>query len=220
MSFLKKLLDNQSAVISIEASVLLPLLLLTTFGGYDLISYINISDTIDRTSAITADLTSQGSVVCMDQSGGLGKFDIGQSFNAAYETSKPLDIVKNGKIIITSLTDTGTAASPNPIIAWTVSEVPTNSSQSSGNNPAYGLTDASHIISNNVPPTPILPGGFVLNPGENIIAVEVFYNYQPIFLGAGIIFKNVLPEIYRVSFYRPRQGDLSVLLPNTDPRCM
>lgn len=217
MIFLKNFYEDKSAVISFEAAILLPFLLLAVFSGYDLVSYINISNTIDRTSIITADFSSQNTTVCADRSSGAPSgYDVGLFFDAAYKSALPIDIVKDGKVIITSIVDNGTVAKPNPIISWQVSEV----SFSYPNLPkAYGLTDPSRLVSATKPNVPVLPNGFTLQPGENIIVAEIFYNYKPIFLGAGIIFSTTLPEIYRVSFYRPRQGDLSTLLPNTDPKC-
>jgi hypothetical protein len=146
-------------------------------GTFEVPRYLLIGQKMERASASMADLVAQ-----IDPALGNEQAKIDDLFEAANGLMEPYDLGTYGRVIITSLANpSGTAET----IAWQV--------MSPGSFPAV-----SKIGVTGNPPT--LPGGLVIRAGENVIAAEIVFKYEPLF-GSMIYEERTL---YTRSFTRPR----------------
>ncbi|WP_374383316.1 hypothetical protein [Dongia sp.] len=151
-------------------------------GTFEVPRYLLIGQKMERASASMADLVAQ-----IDPALGNEQAKIDDLFQAAYGLMEPYDLSTNGRVIITSLSNpTGTAEK----IAWQVI--------SPGDFPAQSKIGETGG-------TPTLPGGLVIREGENIIAAEIIFKYEPLF--GNIIYDE--QTLYTQSFTRPRFTNLT-----------
>jgi Flp pilus assembly protein TadG len=171
----------QEGVAYIEFAITLPFLLALFMGSVDVTRYILIAQKVEKVSFTVSDIVSQYDTMSTAQ------LDV--LIQAAGEVMKPYTFGAGGYVIVSSVTKTGTAS---PRVNW----------QYTGGG---SWTRPSQIGSTgNVA---ILPAGFTMNSGENVIFAEVFYNYSPIInssvIGAG--------QVYKVTVHKPRLGALNSL---------
>lgn len=151
-------------------------------GTFEVPRYLLIGQKMERASASMADLVAQ-----IDPALGHEQAKINDLFEAANGLMEPYDFANQGRVIISSIANpTGTAET----IVWQVT--------SPGPFPGD-----SQIGTQGNPPT--LPGGLVVREGENIIAAEIIFNYEPLF--GSMIYKE--RALYTRSFTRPRFTNLT-----------
>ncbi len=73
-------------------------------------------------------------------------------------------------------------------------------------------TDSSRIGAQNS--IAILPGGYTLLRGQDVVVAEIYYDYTPMLLNI----TNFVPafssrKVYKIALYKPRQGMLTTLQP-------
>lgn len=176
----KPLFSNQSGVAAVEFAVALPMVMVLLLGGFEMSRYVIIHQKLEKTSFTIADVVSQSETLTIAQ--------LNQTVIAAREIMKPYDFEGDGRVIISSVSKTGTNA---PVVKW---------QYAGGGN----LSATSQVgIINQVA---TLPGGLTLNDKDNVIISEVFYHYEPFFSGFGLV---TTPIAYKVNVFKPRLGALT-----------
>ncbi len=164
-----------------EFALWLPVLLLIVLGCFEATRYILIHQKLDRAASQAADLVGQ--------SEGMTTAQLTVIYDAAIEQMKPYDLNTQGRIIVSSVVrPTG---QPNPRVAWQRSHGPAIGSSAIGAEGALAT----------------LPSNFSLSESEDVVAAEVFYQYQPIFFGALAGMQNLngeplFGELFQTSTFR------------------
>ncbi len=219
----KKLLVNNKGLALVEFALCLPLLLVLFFGTFELARFILIMQKVERTAYSLASIVSQY------QPAGTAGAAVEDMISVANMTNNVFPQVINMMIpyndaaglrtIVTSVSNRNTGKRIN----WQIASADTNGS--------FTKADVRSIV-NNRAPSAINPSVknkiATFNPeilltlstmtlNENMIIVEVFYDYQPLlsnelsgFKSAGFGRKTIISRSYTM----PRQGNLLTLPPD------
>lgn len=178
---LRRFLAAREGVAAMEFALNLPLLLLLGFGGFEVSRFLLVNQKTDKIAYIVADVVAQST------SSTLTKTQLDQILTAAAQVMQPMTFGANGYVIVNSVSKSGT----NPAkVSW----------QHKGGGT---MTRASAVGTSGNNAT--LPGGITISDKENVIVVEVFYQYSPLF-GAGYM---PAKEFYRTTIFKPRLGALT-----------
>jgi Flp pilus assembly protein TadG len=183
MRKLKFFKDDRGSVL-LELAFALPLMMLIIFGGVEMTRFLLNAQKINRVAMSTADLVSQSREV--------SEADISNMFIASQAVMGDDSIADRGIVIISSITKTG---SQSPVVSW---------------QRASGGSHAGQSQIGTQGGTAILPSDVVLQAGDSVIVVEVYYTHKP------MLFDSVVGEqdIYQIAFYRPRFGTLEEVQAN------
>lgn len=166
----------------LEFAITAPFLLALFLGSVEITRYIIVSQKVEKASVTVTDLVAQSSELTQDQ--------LDQLILAAGEIMDPFEFGgATAYVLVSSVSKTGTNP---PVVNWQY---------------AGGGTwvQASHIGVTGGNAT--LPEGFEMNDRENVIVTEVYYNFTPLISDAVID----SGQIYKISFFKPRLGDLTTL---------
>ncbi len=185
----------RAGVAAIEAALALPILLVITLAGVDVVGYVATAKKVDRLSGAIADLTARADRM-RDDTRCTESDCLGMLFLAAAQVADPLDLENNGRLIVSSLVD---PTDGPPEISW----------QRTG--PDYTIEATSKIGAEGEAFD--MPEGFDLPEGDNAIVVEIFYDYQPFPLSGDLLFATpaLSTRLYRMAVFRPRFGSLAEL---------
>lgn len=171
---------DRSGAALIELAFAVPVLVVVLLGCFEATRYVLLHQKMNRAAASTADLVAQLSAVTDAQ--------LTDLFDAASRLLEPYDLGANGRVIVSSV-HRPDAAVP-PVIAW--------QRLSSGGIPATSNVGAEGDDA-------ALPPGLTVDAGENVIVTEVFYSYEPFFLGT--LFEP--SQFVHDAFNRPRINNLT-----------
>lgn len=179
----------KSGVALIEFGLILPLLVLLLLGTLELSRYMIINQKLDKVAYMMSDLVTQGSSVRVS--------DLEAFADAVPYIASPFGF--SGTVIFSSVVGlnlpTDNCEDIPSCITWQYSVL--------GGDP-------SHIGA--VGGTAILPNGYEVLPGQNIIVAEVVFNFSPLFAYSGTLVPELAPHsIYKITVYKPRQGTLITL---------
>lgn len=181
----RKLLRAREGVAAMEFALNLPILLLLAFGGFEVSRFLLIQQKTDKIAYIVADVISQSTTSTLSNA------QITQIMTAAAQVMNPMTFGPKGFVIVNSVTQTGAPTANNqPKVSW----------QRTGGGT---MTKASQV--GTVAGNATLPGNITLVDKDNVIVVEVFYNYTPLF-GANYV---AAKQFYRTAIYKPRLGSLT-----------
>lgn len=170
---------------SLELALISPVLISLLLGMTEMTRYILINDKSQTVCSTVADLVSQ------EKPGQLTDSILTNLLLAASQVMTPYTFGANGVVIVSSVTQTGTASPSNPPkVSW----------QYSGGG-TYADTSRIGSPGNNAN----MPVDFTMASGDNVIVTEVFYNYTTLF-GSAVLGSQVL---YKTAYYMPRLGALS-----------
>lgn len=173
-SFLRRLAQDRRGAVLVEFAFMMPIISALVLGGVEFARYAMISQKMDRVVGFVGDLVARAD--------SLEAADFQDYFAAAEQLASPFDIMGVGNIIISSVT----GESGGPEILWQQIGPGANSGKSK-----VGVAGAAAT----------LPTGFVLEEEENIVVVEVFYDFEPLFLPPAFV--EAGRHYYR-SVFRPR----------------
>ena len=157
-------------------------------GGIEIASYVLLHNKLSRVAATTADLTTRTPQVT--------EADLQQILNASATIALPYSVDLDGAVVISSITaDADTSAS--------------RQSSSTGSGPSMAPPCPSRAKWDQRAGPPICQRGFDLRPTQNIIVVEVFFDYEPMLFGR----VTDVQQIYHRSIVFPRAGALSSIAP-------
>ena len=181
---LRRLCRACEGVSLIEFAMMAPVITFLMLGGVETGRYVLLQQKLSRLAISTSDLMSRAQAATVE--------DIEQVFAAAEYSMQPFALGEDGIIYITSVTsDDDVAAIPR--VDW----------QRSGGGT---LSHASQVGSTEGSPA-TLPDGFDLEPDQNIIVVEVYYDYTPFFFDGVMQPKTVGQR----ALHRPRLVPLNEL---------
>ncbi|WP_120498777.1 TadE/TadG family type IV pilus assembly protein [Kiloniella sp. EL199] len=172
--YLNPFLKCDKGVALVELALILPVLLIMLSGVIEMSRYIWIHHKILRLTAEISDLVTQ--------SRSMSATEMNVLFNAADYIIHPFDLQNNGVIIVSSVSGTG---EDPPQVNW--------KQCGAGNLAVTGSVGA-------VGTTAQIPNGLNVDPLDNIIIAEVYYNYEP------LIFDNIIErtQISRAAIHSPR----------------
>ncbi|MGF1608973.1 MAG: TadE/TadG family type IV pilus assembly protein [Kiloniellales bacterium] len=177
----RRFVGDRRGAILVELAVALPVIVVIIIGGFDTGRYVLLHQKMNRAAATMADLVSRPTSI--------SSAEIDVMFSAAQGLMRPFDMAGRGRVIVSSVSkDSG---GPEEI-DW----------QYAGGG-ALSATSAIGVAGG----APTLPDGFTVRDDENLIVAEVFFDYEPVFMGF-----VVEPTVVRhFAIRRPRRGDLSNL---------
>lgn len=191
----------QLGSVSIEFVLIVPLMLLTLLGFFELYTYMRAVSLVEHTAFTLADSIGQMSQVINDPTTANAN-NLGSIWNAATLIAQPNALQANGGVIITSVCDktttpcgttapaTQSMAAGTPMIWWTAAAPWTQSGMTS-------LETSSTI----------LPATWPFRNGDSAIVVEVFYRFTPFAMTSA--FWSGAPGstlLYRRVYVRQRYG--------------
>ncbi len=190
---LRRLCRACEGVSLIEFAMMAPIITFLMLGGIETGRYVLLQQKLSRLAISTSDLMSRAQAATVE--------DIEQVFAAAEYSMQPFALGEDGIIYITSVTsDDNPGAQPR--VDW---------QQSGGGTASHASQVGSPPNGNGNGPPANLPDGFELEPDQNIIVVEVYYDYTPFFFDGVMEPKTVGQR----ALHRPRLVPLNEL--RTDP---
>ncbi len=181
-SLWRRFFRAERGTLAVELAMAVPIIFALMVTGVEVTRYVLLNQKVERTSATLADLVSQSDV--------LSEAALLNLVGAAGHVMTPYSVDTDGRIVISSLTN---PSGSQPRVAW---------------QRGYGAgAGASRFGAQGGAAT--LPDDFVIRVGENVIAVEVFFDYQP------MLASNALDpgEVSSFALFRPRFASLASLLP-------
>lgn len=177
------ILRDRRGSITIEAAIIIPVVIFVLTLGVDITRYIEASARMHRAAAVAADLTARNETVRdnVDFNAAFANNDLAAFFTAANEVARPDDLVGRGRVFI-GVFDPSTGAR-----LW----------QRTG---PYSLEATSRV--DTLPPLP---------EHGSIVIAEVFLDFEPMLLGAADFVGLADLVIYRRAFFRPRLAALTSL---------
>ncbi len=181
-AFVRRLARERRGGVLVETAFAMPVLAVLLLGCIEMAQYLLIHQKLNRAASTMADLVSQPATISATE--------VDQLFDAAQHLLQPFDLEANGYVIVTSVSrDQG---DPTATIDW----------QREGGG---SLMASSRIGVPNGPAE--MPDGFEVREGENLIAAEIFYDYQPMFFSS-LFHESV---VWHHAYRRSRLGTLSTI---------
>lgn len=177
----RRLRRNEDGVAYLEFALSLPFLIALFMGSVEVTRYIIIAQKVEKSAVAISDVVAQSQTI--------GTAQLNQLITAVDEVMDPYTFATDGYVIITSVTKTGTS---QPVVNW----------QYRGGG---SWTKPSLVGSQGTVAT--LPNGLTLLDKDNVIVAEVYYNFRPMINNSVISGR----QLYKVSVFKPRLGDLKTL---------
>jgi len=196
-SALRRFGGAERGAIAIEFAFVISILVVILMGAYECTRYILVNLKADRTASTVADLVSQ--------SDGMSVGILNDVYQAAIDQMQPYDQTNSGRIIVSSIYNTG-----NPDQAVVVWQCQGGGSYTTGVTSRVGVKGANAT----------LPANFTVPVGQNVIVAEVYYHYTTSLFPSlknigGYQFNLFQPTtFYHVTYDRPRGSLFTV-----DPGC-
>lgn len=172
LKFLKRFSSERRGGVLIEVGMAAPILVIFLISAFDTARFVLINQKVQRTAMTAADLAARTKT--MDQN------DLNNLFAAADEVSRPYAVLDSGRVIVSS------------VVGQQNGEVRVGWQRTGGS-----ATSASRVG---------LEGGLadieepeMVDNELSVIVAEVFYDFEPIFIG--------MPEaqtLYHQATFRPR----------------
>ncbi len=185
----------ERGVAFIEFAICLPFLMVLFFGSIEVSRYFLAIQKVEKTLDLVTDIIGQADQTSSTQN--LTQAGLDSLFSIAPEMMSPYEMGARGKIIITSVSmsniNTGVY---RPIVNWQACGGGTNSAVS-----AFGTASGDKANPNNA----TLPGSFTMQPDEEALLGEIYYNFSPILL------QDIIgdQQLSRRVFFVPRIGSLA-----------
>jgi Flp pilus assembly protein TadG len=187
----RRFVEGEQGVTAIEFALVLPVVLLIMLGCFEVPRFVLIFQKIARTSSGVADLVAQA-----DEP--LTMRQMADIYTAGKIMMQPNDVIANGRIYVSSINNP--SGGTGVTITWQT-------------NNAGTVTTASKLGAEGTNPTGKIPAALVPATNEEVLAAEVYFNYQPIF--STLIYQG--SQLYMISFTRPRNKNLMTKPPTTCP---
>jgi len=181
-AFLRRFIRAERGTLAVELAMSVPVVFALMIGGVEVTRYVLLNQKVERTSATLADLVAQSEV--------LSEAGLANLVGAAEHVMTPYTIDSDGRIVVSSLTNPGGG---QPWVAWQ------RGFGGGGGASTFGIQGGPAV----------LPADFVVRAGENVIAVEVFYDYEPM-LATKVMETG---PVYTFAVFRPRFASLATLMP-------
>jgi Flp pilus assembly protein TadG len=188
----RQFVAGEQGVTAIEFALVVPIIVLLLLGCFEVPRFVMIYQKIARTSSGVADLVAQA-----DEP--LKKNQMGDIYTAGKIMMQPYDVIANGRIYVSSINNPSSGGGVK--ITWQTNN---------GGLPGNG-TVTSRVGNEGAAPT--LPAALVPATNEEVLAAEVFFNYQPIFPTR--IYSG--SQLYMIAYTRPRNKNLMTKPPTTCP---
>ena len=170
---------TRRGIAAVEFALTMPIWATFLLGTIDGSYCLMVNEKVDRIAYSVTDIVTQYQTVSIA--------NLNDIILAAGQLMQPFNFSNNGFVIVSSVFQPATG---QPIIEW----------QYKGGGT---LTQSSRIGNTNGAAS--LPNGLTLNPNDNVIISEVYYNFTPLFLNANLFHANL---VYRVAVYKPRLSPL------------
>jgi Flp pilus assembly protein TadG len=173
---------SERGVAAVEFGLILPIVMLLLLGCFEVPRFVLTYQKIARTSSGVADLVAQADEpMTSDQ--------MDDIFIAGKTMMEPYDIVANGSIYVSSINNA--SSDPGVKITWQV-------------NNGGAVAPGSRLGVKTSNPSINMPAALLPAADEEVLAVEVFYNYTPVF--SNRIYSG--KQLYMISYTRPRNRNL------------
>lgn len=171
--------DCRGALI-VEFAAAMPVLGLLLLAGVEVGRLALVNQKLDRVATSMADLVAQAET--------LTAAELNSLFASTGHVAWPFDLANSGVVIVSSVSD----YSGSPRINW--------QRNGGGGLPAGSAIGTQGGIAD-------LPDGMIVRANETIIVAEVYFDFEPVFIGA------IAPaqRLYHRAFFRPRLGTLTTL---------
>jgi Flp pilus assembly protein TadG len=166
----------------VEFAFIMPIMIFVMLAGVDLVRFAMLQQKLNRAAVTMADLVSQYQ--------SMSAIQLDQLLNAVEHVIDPFPLGASGQVIVSSISR---ADDPDPVLVdW----------QRFGSGTATAVSSFGVAGGNAT-----LPAGFTVDGGDNMIAAEVFYDFEP------LLFTFILPprRVEHRAMFRPRFGALSTL---------
>lgn len=216
---MKTFKQEAAGVALLEFAFTLPVLLAVFFAGVELTRYVIILQKVDKTAYTIADLVTRSAPATSypASSGELDRDEMDDIFATFDDLMQPFGDATSGIVVVTSIERPVGVATP--IVRWQVAGGGTLTGQISNVN---RLSTA--LITPAVRNTPVNFDGDIdtaftvagpMEEGENIIIVETFYQFDPLFGLTLQFFDTPESAIFkRNALFNPRYGNLDRLPPD------
>ncbi len=185
----------ERGVAFVEFAICLPFLIILFFGCIEVSRYFLVIQKVEKTLDLMTDVIGQADQSSVTQQ--LTTEGVASTLAAAPEMMMPYDMGTRGKIIVTSVSMVEVTPGNNrAFINWQACGGGTNPAVS-----AFGTASGNKASPNQA----TLPTSFTMQPGEEALLGEIFYNFSP------ILMQDMIGDIRltRRVFFVPRLGSLA-----------
>jgi len=182
-----------SGVALLEFAIALPIMLTMLIGMIEATRFTIINQKLDKVANAMADFVTQSITI------GVGNLDA--FAQAVAPIMQPFAF--SGTIVFTSVASFAGPTPPcavanTPCITWQHKELGNSASQ----------------VGTNVGGSAVIPNGYTMSAGGNIIIAEAFMTYTPLLNATSTLISAFNAQtLYKVAVYKPRQGSLTTLGP-------
>ena len=169
----------RKGAVAIEFALSLPILILLLLGGSDAAYMMIVAQRVDRIAFSVTDIVTQSEM--------LTNADVNKILDASSQLMSPFPFGSKGVVILSSIYKPQGAGATIRWQRWGGGTLARTSK--------IGIQGA----------VPSLPYGLTLLDNDNVIIAEVYYDFSPLFMNAGILTRG---DIYRVAVYKPRLSPL------------
>ena len=178
----------ERGVAALEFALTLPIWITMLLGVSDGTYSLLVHEKADRIAYTVTDIVTQYQTITKTQ--------LADVVQAAQQLMNPFNFSTNGVVIITSVYKSASVAYPTICWQYTGGGSISRSSKVGASNGATSCTSGAQAV---------LPNGLTINDNENVVISEVYYQFVPMFLSAGLFTNS---DIYRVAVYKPRLSPL------------
>jgi Flp pilus assembly protein TadG len=211
---LKKLLKCCSGVTAVEFAFFIPILFILLIGSVELSRYIIIIQKLDKTAYTIADMIAQTEPNTPGQpieNVKLTQVMIEDVLSLYEELMSPY--WESDLAVAAALSFTQYNTSTPPTIDWGVTGGGTSNAKAVSDITGQSISAHSSLAGSSVNLSAdlqnIVNSTFSFFQDENVIVVEAFYEYKPLFVSTLI---NIPPKLLkRTTFFAPRYGNLGYL---------
>lgn len=193
-----RLLRDTRASVALETAIILPVAFLLLVGSWETYAYMRAAGIVERTAFTLGDLIARKSTLIDDAGTGDGD-TLGSYYEAAREVARPLDLERQGALILTAIVNHG----GGPVISWQ-------------RRAPFGLSHAASRIGGEGGP-PVLPadsdfGAPPVHVGDVLIVAEVFHDVSP-FAWSRRVWSDAPGQVtlYRRALFLARYGGIETL---------
>jgi|GEM_PF-1266040 len=183
-----KLTRHNQGSIMIEFAVVMPIIMLLLFGGFEIFRAMMVERKSNQTVSTMTNLVSQRQTLTSE-----GITDV---FNAIEAVMNPFELGEDGQVIISYVTGGAANATVNVQCSATG-----NADLGSKVGSEGGTADLG-----------IVPGNFSLADGETVVISEIYFRYEPIFTRIGSLYGGRsydARDVYHLAIQKPRNGQIT-----------
>lgn len=204
-----RLLADRTASVGLEMALVTPLIMLMLLGFYEAYMYVRTVGLVERAAVSVANTMARQTASLIDCADTNNSLNLGTYMLAATLVADPVNLARNGEVIVSAVNWPDNANVAAPQIVWQRRSVFAGPDLPSG----VGVQAGAATLPANL-------AGAITRGNDTVLVAEVFYRFTPFAMTAP--FWSGSPgtvTISRTAYFRARTANLGFLVPPGPPNC-